>query len=148
MSHVCGSTQSKMLDFTVNSASWLMFVPAFACGFYAVNMWSVSTGLMDPLIPFLFGTSAEMLPILLGPAGKAIFLSNAFSQTGLCYAFLPSTGMPTKAAFTAFLIVQVPWLPLLYYMFTTGLFGTMGVGMFGSFAVVVTALSSYTYTKL
>ena len=137
-----------MLDFEVKPSSWLMLIPAFACGFYAANMWSLSTGLMDGMIPLLFGTSADALPLLVGPAGKVIWLSNAFSQSGLCYAFLPSTGMDPKKAFTAFLIVQVPWLGLLYYMFATGLMGVTGIAMFGSFAGIATVLAAYTYTKL
>merc|ERR1719375_1495031 len=112
-----------MLDFEVKPSSWLMFVPTFAAGFYAINMWSLSTGLMDGLLPLMFGTTPEMMPLLTGPAGKVIWFSNAFSQTGLCYALHPSSGLDPKKAFTVFLIVQLPWLPLLYYMFAQGLMG-------------------------
>ena len=136
-----------MFDFE-SKPSFFLMVPCFACGFYAVNMWSLSTGLMDGLLPLMFGTAPEAIPLLTGPAGKVIWFSNAFSQTGLCYAFHPSTGMNSKKVFTTFLIVQLPWLPLLYYMFATGLMGMTGIAMFGSFAGTVTALSVYSYTKL
>ena len=75
-------------------------------------------------------------------------LSNAFSLTALCYVFLPSTGLAPKTTFTAFFIVQLPWLPLLYYMFSVGIMGFMGIAQFGTFSAVATALSIYTYLKL
>lgn len=65
---------SDAIMFEVNSSSWLLFVPAFTMGFYAANQWFLATGLMDPMIPMLFGTSPEMLPILLGPIGKALWV--------------------------------------------------------------------------
>jgi len=128
--------------------SWLFMVPAFAMGFYAVNQWSFATGLMDPMIPFLLGTSEEYIPIITGPIGKSLWLSNAFALTALCYLFLPSTGLPPKTTFQGYFLVQLPWLPLLVYMYATGILGVMGIAQFGSFATTVTALSVYTYLKL
>ena len=123
----------------VKNGSWLLNVPAFSMGtlpcrslqlsshnlsaprahrrsnfpsptgFYALNMWMLATGLMDPMIPMLFGTDDSLIPIMTGPVGKSLWLSNAFALTALCYLFLPSTGLPPKITFQAFFIIQLPW---------------------------------------
>ena len=73
----------------------------------AVNQWVFASGLMDSMFPLLLGTSEEMMPIMTGPAGKALFFSNAFALCALCYVFLPSTGVAPKTVFQAFFMVQV-----------------------------------------
>lgn len=103
---------------------------------------------MDPMLPMLFGTTDEWMPIMTGPMGKCLWLSNAFSLSALCYIFLPSSGVAPKTVFQSFFIIQLPWLPLLYYMYSTGIMGIMGIAQFGLFSITVTALSIYTYPKL
>ena len=138
--------QINMLE--VTKGSFLFKVPAFAMGFYAFNQWLLSTGLMVPFYGLMFGTSDEMMPLMTSELAQAFWLANAFSLTALCYLFLPSTGLDPKIVFQGFFIVQLPWIPLLGYMYTTGLMGIPGIAQFGSFSITVTCLSIYTYLKL
>ena len=132
----------------VKTGSWLFFVPAFAMGFYAANQWFLATGLMVPYYSLLFGTSDEMMPLMTSELAEALWLSNAFALSALCYLFLPSTGVDQKTVYKAFFMVQLPWIPLLAYMFSTGLMGVAGIAQFGSFSVTVTVLAAYTFFNL
>ena len=132
----------------VKPGSWLFSVPAFAMGFYAMNQWFLATGLLVPFYGLMFGTSDEMMPLMTSELATAFWLSNAFALSALCYLFLPSTGVDQKIVFQGFFIIQLPWIPLLGYMFSTGLMGVMGIAQFGTFSAVVTCLSVYTYMKL
>jgi hypothetical protein len=96
----------------------------------------------------MFGSSPEWIPVLTGPVGKCLWLSNAFALSALCYIFLPQNGVDPKLVFQSFFIIQLPWIPLLAYMLSTGVMGIAGIAQFGSFSITVTALSVYTYLKL
>ena len=93
-------------------------------------------------------THDEMMPLMTSELAEAFWLSNAFALSALCYLFLPSTGVDQKTVYKAFFMVQLPWIPLLAYMFSTGLMGVAGIAQFGSFSVTVTVLAAYTFFNL
>lgn len=129
-----------------------MRLPAYVVFFYAINCTIIPTGVMDPYMQMMFGTSDEMLPVMQGPVGDFAFMSNAVGNWAFGFMLWPdgkNTYQQDKTQiFGVFILFTLAWIPVLWFMFSNGLMGTIGLMQYGAINGLSLILAVYTFCAM
>ena len=141
-----------MID--VTDGSWIHKLPAYVMLFYALNNLIAASGLMNNMMPTLFGTTEEALPLMQGPMGRMMFLTTGISCTVIGLLFLPTypekkSPALTKWTFQLFVgLNSVFTLGILPLMYDEGFMGNAGIAQYGVMNCIFIGIAVLALTRM